>query len=369
MPTRREFPCTQILSKGDHNNIAQSQMYSAITLTSSLWKPGDKGTVTVTFGDYSCDGCSPSASWSQVGKNCNNSIPSTNLGFIDPPYGSFTFQGVTYNVPDSAIRNYCGTTGPTSCSASWTPGATVLHEFGHILGMLHEHQNDLQDADPIKLNKSQVEAYYSCIGMGSSGAATNVLNTYTCIPGKTCNYAGTRYDPLSIMLYYLPSAWIQGCKPYTSTTDCNSLLAYNQTCTSNPTKPNFVLSPEDIGWLKQQYPLTTTDPPVITVKFVDSNPPSWKVAWVQKVITETYGPMLGLKWNFDTASILQPSPKKEKFGSYSNVSLSQGELIGAILGGIAGCILLLTIVGFIAARINNSNLTILEYLMIKKKNK
>jgi hypothetical protein len=300
--TFNQIPCTEVISKDDKHKITQSKIFSAITMNDAIWKPGDKGTITITFGDYSCDGCSPDASWSQIGKHSSGSYPSMNLGFIDPPYTSFMWNGKTYSAPASATRNYCGGTGNLSCTPGWVPGATVIHEFGHALGMLHEHQNNLQQANPIKINKKQVETYYNCIGMGESGATTNVLDTYSCTPGKNCNYSGTKFDPQSIMLYYLPSAWIQGCKPYKNSA-CNNVLGATPTCSSNPTQPNFKLSSQDIGWLQHQYP-SSSDPPVITVKFIDQNPEPWKVAWVQKIITETYGPLLGIKWNFVTDSIL-----------------------------------------------------------------
>ena len=299
-----QIPCTEVVPKSALKNASQSLIFSAITMTDAIWKPGDKGTITITFGGYGCDGCSPDAAWSQIGNHSNDNYPSMNLGFIDPPYTSFMFNGKSYTAPASATRNYCGTTGPGSCTSGWVPGATVIHEFGHALGMLHEHQNNLENASPIELNKPQVVAYYNCIGMGESGAVTNVLDTYMCKAGETCNYAGTKFDPKSIMLYYLPSAWIQGCTPYSNLNDCNGLLAAFQKCSKNPTKPNFVLSSEDIGWLQQQYPLNSTDPPEITVKFIDQNPEPWKVAWVQKMITETYGKLLGIKWIFDTDRIL-----------------------------------------------------------------
>jgi hypothetical protein len=299
-----QIPCTEVAPKSGLKNTSQSMIFSAITQTDALWRPGDKGTITITFGGYGCDGCSPDAAWSQIGNNSTDNYPSMNLGFIDPPYTSFTFNGKTYTPPANATRNYCGTSGPGSCTAGWVPGATVVHEFGHALGMLHEHQNNLNDANPIELDRSQVVAYYNCVGMGESGAVTNVLDTYMCKAGETCNYAGTKFDPLSIMLYSLPSAWIEGCTPYPNLSDCNGLLRASQTCSKNPTKPNFVLSPEDIGWLQQKYPLNSTDPPEITVKFIDPNPEPWKVAWVQKMVTETYGQLLGIKWIFDTDRIL-----------------------------------------------------------------
>jgi hypothetical protein len=280
---QRQIPCTEVTPKDQQKNASQSKIWSAITLSSALFKPGDKGTITITFGGYTCDGCGPDAAWSQIGKHSNDNYPSMNLGFIDPPYTSFTFNGVTYNPPANAERNYCGN-GSTSCRSGWIPGATPIHEFGHALGMLHEHQNNLENSNLIKLNKDAVISYYNKIGMGESGAVTNVLDMYNCTPGVDCDYAGTRFDPDSIMLYALPNDWVIG---------------------TNPTKPNFRLSSQDIGWLQQKYPKSSTDQPELTVKFIDRNPEPWKVAWIQKIITETYGPILGVKWIFDTDSILK----------------------------------------------------------------
>jgi hypothetical protein len=271
-----EIPCTDIYPKKEASKATQSLLFEAITMTSAVWKSGDKGKITITFGGYNCDGCSPDAAWSQIGKNSNDIYPSMNLGFMDPPYGSFEADGETYEVPESATRNYCGTTGKESCREGWVAGATVIHEFGHALGMMHEHQNNLEKSNPIKLNKEAVVRYYDGIGLGEAGAATNVLERYECTDSN-CDYAGTKFDPESIMLYYLPDDWIVG---------------------KNPTYPNFVLSKKDIGWLKQIYPLDKKDPPEITIEFVDRNPEPWKIAWVKKVVKETFEPLIGIKWNF-----------------------------------------------------------------------
>jgi hypothetical protein len=354
---RFQIPCTEIISNQQRKNMTQSITLTAITLKDAVWKPGDTGTITVTFGGYGCDGCSPDASWSQIGKHSSDNFPSMNLGFIDPPYTSFTLNGVSYTAPPSATRNYCGSTGASSCTSGWVPGATVIHEFGHALGMLHEHQNNLENSNPIKLNKDAVIAYYNKIGMGESGAVTNVLDTYSCTPGVDCLYSGTKFDPKSIMLYALPDDWVIG---------------------PNPTSPNFVLSSQDISWLQQQYPKTTTDPPVLTVKFIDQNPEPWKVAWVQKTITETYGPLLGVKWNFDTQSILKnttttkpttttttttTTTKPTTVSTIVNIPVdSNGNIPGTVLKPgefIAAIIvpLLLLIIALVALYINRHNLT------------
>jgi len=276
-----QIPCTDIYPTADTKDASQSLIFSAITMTSATWKSGDKGTITITFGGYNCEGCSVEAAWSQIGKQSNGMVPSMNLGFLDPPYKSFEFEGKKYDVPDSATRNYCGNTGPSSCHKGWVPGATVVHEFGHALGMMHEHQNNLFKSNPIRINKEAVIKYYNQIGMGESGATTNVLDTYECSDGK-CDYAGTKYDEKSIMLYYLPDDWIIG---------------------KNPTYPNFVLSKDDIGWLQQIYPLNNKNPPEITVKFIDRNPEPWKIAWVKKMVMETYGKLIGINWIFITPQL------------------------------------------------------------------
>ena len=191
-----QYPCSSsVISNNKIEDETQSSLYSAISKKSAEWKPGQKGNITITFGEFQCNGCSKDAAWSLVGNESNSGNPSMNLGYLDPPFGSFTFNGIKYDVPPDAVRNYCSTPANSvkDCTPGYTPGATVIHEFGHALGMMHEHQNNLYNKSPITLNKPQVNAYYNCLGMGNSGAATNVINTYTC-DKKSCNYAGTDYQ-------------------------------------------------------------------------------------------------------------------------------------------------------------------------------
>jgi len=279
---RYNIPCTDKFVDNKSlrsEKVVQNKKWRAITMTNTIWKSGQKGNITITFGDYNCDGCSPIAAWSHIGSNSNDVYPSMNLGFIDPPYGSFKYNGITYNVPNSEARNYCGSS-QSSCDPKWIPGATVIHEFCHALGMMHEHQNNLEGSNPIHLNKNAVINYYNQIGMGEAGAIVNVLDTYECT-GSNCAYAGTVFDPESIMMYALPDDWIaEGFE--------------------NPTYPNFKLSSDDSHWLEQVYPLDVSTYPELTVKFIDHNAEPWKVAWVIKTIKETFPSIIGVKWIFES---------------------------------------------------------------------
>ena len=70
---------------------------------------------------------------------------------------------------------------------------TVLHEFGHTLGLLHEHQNPNAK---LHWNEQYVTQYLAKSGMSEAEARANVLETQ--------GGAGKDFDPQSIMLYAMP---------------------------------------------------------------------------------------------------------------------------------------------------------------------
>ena len=98
---------------------------------------------------------------------------------------------------------------------------------------------------------------------------------------------------------------------------------------------NFVLSDKDKEWLEKMYPKDNQIE--ITVYFVDSDSPSWKKAWIKKVVTEQISPHVGIKFNFSkelkplAPGETYPPPTMEPLTPLSTTSIFVIMLISFIL--------------------------------------
>jgi hypothetical protein len=111
---------------------------------------------------------------------------------FDPNEGSWSYIGLDANdIPATA---------PTM-NLGWQDEAVILHEFGHAIGLAHEHQNP---RGGIQWNKPNV--LRDLAGPPNFwDAATvqhNVFDTYA-----VSSIKGTVFDPFSIMLYAFPASW------------------------------------------------------------------------------------------------------------------------------------------------------------------
>lgn len=118
---------------------------------------------------------------------------------------------------------------------------TTLHEFGHALGLHHEHQNKNQN---IQWNAEAVYAYFAKQGWSREKTYTQVLNRY----GGNSEISNGVYDPLSIMHYYYPPELIKG---------------------GLKIRENTELSENDKAIIEEMYPFddevaTVTKPPINT---------------------------------------------------------------------------------------------------------
>ena len=99
--------------------------------------------------------------------------------------------------PDGATMNY-GWLTPESSDIDYS--RVVLHEFGHALGLIHEHQNP---AAGIRWNERVViDDLTRTQGWDLATSRYNVLDRYA---RDRTQY--TRFDPHSIMLYSFPKEW------------------------------------------------------------------------------------------------------------------------------------------------------------------
>lgn len=132
------------------------------------------------------------------------------------------FANLTFefnNAPDAEIRiafdpsdgawSYIGTDNRSiplnqpTMNLGFMDGGTAAHEFGHAIGMAHEHQNP---AGGIEWNEATV--IQSLKGPPNNwDEATirhNVLRKY-----QADQIRGTDFDPDSIMLYFFPGSWVK----------------------------------------------------------------------------------------------------------------------------------------------------------------
>lgn len=109
----------------------------------------------------------------------------------------------------------------------WFDVATTIHEFGHALGMIHEHQNP--EGNKIEWDKQKVfEWAKSTQGWDKETATHNIIDRY-----DADSINGSEYDPLSIMLYFFPD---------------------NLTLNGKGTQQNLRLSAYDVKYLTLMYP-------------------------------------------------------------------------------------------------------------------
>lgn len=139
--------------------------------------------------------------WSQIGTLCKTitdpSQATMHLGFSDLSIGDDVIYG------------------------------TILHEFGHALGCIHEHQ---QTNATINWDKQKVFDYYAKVGWDEAKTNYNILNKF---PNEALS--NSDYDQDSIMHYFFPS---------------------ELTVDGKGSKMNFALSQKDKDFMKFCYPYT-----------------------------------------------------------------------------------------------------------------
>jgi hypothetical protein len=115
--------------------------------------------------------------------------------------GSWSYMGTDALTiaPQAATMNY-GWLTPTTPDDEYS--RVVIHEFGHALGCIHEHQNP--DAN-IPWDKPAVYAYYERLGWSKEDVDHNLFWVY-----NRDSTQFSRFDTKSIMLYAVPNELTTG---------------------------------------------------------------------------------------------------------------------------------------------------------------
>ena len=139
------------------------------------------------------------------------------IGF-SPSQGAYSLVGTDCIQPGAPLK---------TMNLGWLDASTIIHEFGHVLGLIHEHQNP--NGIPIDWDVNQVYAWAKQTqGWDKSTTDTNIIDKY-----KATEINGSDFDPKSIMLYFFPPILTKDHKG---------------------TQMNSLLSPMDIEWIGKTYP-------------------------------------------------------------------------------------------------------------------
>ena len=134
--------------------------------------------------------------------------------------------------PDKGAYSLLGTDclyskDETTMNLGWLDAATIIHEFGHVLGLIHEHQNPV-GSESIDWNKQVYKWANETQGWDHDTTYHNILQKY-----DRNQLNASNFDPKSIMLYFFPPE-----------------LTNNHKGTNN----NKRLSKEDVEYISKMYP-------------------------------------------------------------------------------------------------------------------
>jgi hypothetical protein len=151
-----------------------------------------------------------------------------NIVFVDDPVTA----NIRISFEDSGSWSLVGTDclnekkEPTM-NFGWIDVSTICHEFGHALGMIHEHQSP--NGNPIHWDLKKLYNWgEETQGWGKQEVDEQIVDKYdlTLVNGST-------FDPLSIMLYFFPA---------------------ELTVDNKGTHQNLRLSGLDAEWISNMYP-------------------------------------------------------------------------------------------------------------------
>ena len=205
LPPRRStagIPIPKINSDGSVSQVGVIQQ-GLTSATEKMWNPGDiisvyLGTMTTDFVRNKVK--QYAKTWEQYANikfDFVNDMQSAKIrvGFF---YNGQSWSLVGRDALSTAANYY-------TMNFGWFNDTThddefsrvVIHEFGHVLGFLHEHKSPLS---PLQWDVAKANQYfYDKNGWSAAEVNTQVISKYT---QNNTNFSA--YDPLSIMHYMIP---------------------------------------------------------------------------------------------------------------------------------------------------------------------
>ena len=260
--------------KHDANSDDHFTKLRAAFFTQKLWPK--KSTITISF--YPRTSNSSMASWTPIDVMLARREPDGSSAVLDPieyKIRSMSLEDGIRKVVDERIAPICGLnfvfvasggnvrigfdasggswsligtdclkTDKKTMNFAWLDASTIMHEFGHVLGMIHEHQNP--KGNTIDWNVPVVDAWAKQTQNWSKETTyRNIIQRY-----NINQINGSQYDPRSIMLYYFPS---------------------KMTLNNKGTNMNLRLSPTDVEYIQKMYPGGMSSPSMFYAQVYHEN--------------------------------------------------------------------------------------------------
>ena len=163
-----------------------------------------------------------------------------NLSF---DFGALVGAQIRVAFNDDGAWSYIGTdslgipANEPTLNLGWQDEGVILHEFGHMIGMIHEHQTPI--GNPIEWNKPVVNA---ALAGPPNNWPQDVIDHNIYAKYSVSQINGSQFDANSVMLYSFPASW---------------------TLNGFHSDPNEVLSAVDKAFAGTVYPRTGA-PPAVT---------------------------------------------------------------------------------------------------------
>lgn len=126
---------------------------------------------------------------------------SMNLGWLDNPIKFTGINGKEYQVPQENLGEYL------QFSGNFIEGGVVIHEFGHALGMIHEHQSP---SSTLEFNKNEL---YDYMAQAPNCWTKDIVdsNIIERFDKESELYDYSQFDKNSIMIYPMFGWWTRSC--------------------------------------------------------------------------------------------------------------------------------------------------------------